>query len=169
MEPVSDYLPSVLNEQLLTPDFYYLFFLLEAMAACGKPEEALRSVRKYWGEVVSSGSPTIWEAGVHSPGKAAFGGSASLCHGFSTAPAAYLQRVALGIVPLEAGFRQFRFEPQLPELGFAKGRVPTPHGAIRVNWHWENGGFEAELVVPPGCVASTPAGELPAGVHRVHW
>ena len=169
MEPVTDYLPSVLDEHLLTPDFYYLFFLLEAMAECGKPGVALRNIRNYWSQVVESGSPTIWEAGVHCPGKAAFGGSASLCHGFSTAPAAFLQRVGLGVTPLEPGFRRFRFAPQLPELRFAQGRVPTPYGAIRASWRCENGEFHAELAVPSGCVASTPAGEFPSGLHRFHW
>lgn len=169
MAPASDYLPSVLDEGLLTPDFYYLFFLLEAMVSCGRPRDALECIRHYWADVVVSGSPTIWEAGVHSPGKAAFGGSASLCHGFSTAPAAFLQRVVLGVIPLEAGFRRFRFEPQLPELCFAKGRVPTPHGAIHASWHWDNGEIQAELTVPPECMAATPAGEFQSGTHQFHW
>ena len=135
----------------------------------GAHKEALAYIRRHWGRMLDSGTPTLWENGVHKKGKAGFGGSASLCHGFSTAPAAYLQSAVLGIRPLEPGFTSFAFEPQFPELKFAQGLVPTPHGAIRCRWSVEENRIKATLTVPPECTAKTPAGIFPAGVYELEW
>ncbi len=45
------------------------------------------------------------------------------------------QNFLLGVEPVEPGFRVFRIAPQPPEgLDWARGRVPTPHGLIEVEW-----------------------------------
>ena len=45
------------------------------------------------------------------------------------------QTYLLGVEPLEPGFRTFRLAPQPPnDLAWARGRVPTPHGTIEVEW-----------------------------------
>ena len=157
------------DESLLTPELYYGIFLLEAMERTGDAAAALRLIRRHWGAMLDSGTPTLWENGVHKIGKEGFGGSASLCHGFSTAPAAFLQTAILGIAPLEPGFARFRFRPLCLETRFAQGRVPTPHGAIRCRWEHRGGEVHATLEVPEGCTAETPAGQLPAGKHDIVW
>ena len=81
----------------------------------------------------------------------------------------FLQTAALGVAPLAPGFAQFRFAPRCPELRFAHGRVPTPHGAIRCRWEAKDGAIRAELEVPPDCVAVTPAGEFAEGKHSLSW
>ena len=154
---------------LLTPELYYCIFLLDAMERIGDTASALRLIRQYWGKMLDSGTPTLWENGVYKVGKSGFGGSASLCHGFSSAPVSFLQTAALGVTPLEPGFVRFGFVPRCPELGFAQGRVPTPHGAIRCRWEVRDGRYFAALEVPPGCVAVTPAGEFAAGKHTFDW
>ena len=46
------------------------------------------------------------------------------------------QTAFLGVEPLEPGFRTFRIAPQPPDgLAWARGAVPTPHGAIELEWH----------------------------------
>ena len=160
---------SLFDEKLLAPELYYGIFLLDAMAQGDAHQGALDYIRKYWGAMLDSGTPTLWENGVHKKGKAGFGGSASLCHGFSTAPAAYLQTAVLGIAPLEPGFTRFLFAPRLPELKFAQGHVPTPHGAIRCFWECVNGTMNAQITVPEKCTAETPAGIFGAGTHKLNW
>jgi hypothetical protein len=156
--------------ELLTPELYYSIFILDAMEEMGTPHEALAYIRRHWGAMLDSGTPTLWENGVHKKGKAGFGGSASLCHGFSTSPAAFLQSAVLGVTPLEPGFKVFSFDPLLPEVGFAQGHVPTPHGAIRCSWRRiHKNSMTATLHVPYGCTAKTPAGEFPAGDHELSW
>ena len=169
-----EYCHPLSDSELLTPELYYSIFILDAMEEMGTPHYALAYIRRHWGAMLDSGTPTLWENGVHKKGKAGFGGSASLCHGFSTSPAAFLQSAVLGVKPLEPGFRVFSFDPLLPEVEFAQGHVPTPHGAIRCSWRRHEGRHNefwmtATLHVPDGCKAKTPAGEFPAGDHELSW
>ena len=157
------------DENLLTPELYYCIFLLDAMERTGDVGGVLKLIRRYWGRMVDSGTPTLWENGVHKRGKSGFGGSASLCHGFSSSPASFLQTAVLGIRPLAPGFARFSFAPLCPEPGFAQGRVPTPHGAIRCRWEAAEGRIRATLEIPGNCVAVTPAGEFAAGKHSFDW
>lgn len=158
---------AVANETLLTPELYYCIHLLDALEMTGKYADALKLIHTHWGSMLDSGTPTLWENGVHMKGKAGFGGSASLCHAFSSAPASFLQTAVLGITPLTAGFGTFKFAPVCPGIRFAHGTVPTPHGAIRVKWEVQNNGkIAATLQVPENCTAQTPAGIFTAGNHQ---
>ncbi len=167
--PDGAFLDALRDEKLLVPELYYWIFLLDALTKLGHAPEALQCVRRWWGPMLDSGTPTLWENGVYNQGKAGFGGSASLCHGFSSAPAAFLQTSVLGIAPSAPGFSEFVFRPECPEVRFAHGMVPTPHGTIRVSWRIEGSSFEAELTVPEGCRAVTPAGIRGPGDHRLVW
>jgi len=166
--------PGVLQKVLLDgsffpPELFYGSFILLAMKKCAFHNEALAYIRKYWGPILDSGTPTLWENGVYTPGKAGFGGSASLCHGFSTSPVDFLQTVILGISPAEPGFSAFRFAPTPCGLKFAHGSVTTPRGAIQASWKIENSSITAELFIPEGCRALTPIGPRPAGRHSLTW
>ena len=69
------------------------------------------------------------------------------------------QTSILGVEPLEPGFRVFRIAPQMPEgIEWARGKVPTPHGMIEVEWHVTTRGqqqkdnpasLELAFTVPP--------------------
>ncbi len=157
------------DETLLTPELYYNIFLLDAMEHGGSTADALKLIRTHWGKMLDSGTPTLWENGVHKIGKAGFGGSASLCHGFSSAPAAFLQTAVLGIRPTAPGFTRFAFAPLATGIGFAQGRVPTPYGTIRCKWEYANAKYSATLYVPENCTVSTPAGEFTAGNWSLEW
>ena len=76
----------LLDDSYFPPELFYGSFIQLAMKKHRFHEEELAYIRKYWGPVLNSGTPTLWENGVYSAGKAGFGGSASLCHGFSTSP-----------------------------------------------------------------------------------
>jgi len=155
------------DESLLTPELYYGIFLLVGYEKAQEPLAALRYIRTHWGKMLDSGTPTLWENGVHKIGKAGFGGSASLCHGFSSSPAAFLQTVILGVAPLAPGFTRFKFAPQCADLSFAKGVIPTPAGSIRVQWEKKDGLLLASIHVPSGCTAETEQGILTAGEHTL--
>lgn len=147
------------DNNLLMPELYLHYFIFHAMLLCGKEEEGLERIRKYWGAIVNTGSPTIWEAGVYKCGKEAFGGDGSLCHGFSTSPIDFFQTVILGIRPISPGFETFKVEPRTLGLNFVEGRVPTPHGNIYLKWKRIDAYLEVELRVPPKTVAEIKNGE----------
>ncbi|MEI8078548.1 MAG: alpha-L-rhamnosidase C-terminal domain-containing protein [bacterium] len=156
------------DHRLLAPELYLSFFVFQAMRRCGQEAAALERIRKYWGPIVASGSPTIWEAGVHGQGKAAFDGNASLCHGFATAPVDFLQTVILGVEPLKPGFAEFRLAPRPCGLKFAHGRIPTPTGNIQVRWEARGNELRVDLNVPPGTQALCDDGRVfAAGQHQL--
>ena len=75
------------------------------------------------------------------------------------------QNFLLGVEPVEPGFRVFRIAPQPPDgLAWARGRVPTPHGLIEVEWRREcgqadcrNAGGLASNSTPRGRAVLAPA------------
>lgn len=160
---------NLLSERNFTPELFYGSFILLAMKKHGLYREALDYIRRFWGPMLDSGTSTLWENGVYSSGKAGFGGSASLCHGFSTSPVDFLQTVLLGVFPVRPGFAEFQFDPVPCGLSFAHGMVPTPHGTIRVSWKLQEDSIQAELLVPECTLAHTPAGDFGPGNHSFVW
>ena len=157
---------AISDESLLKPDYYLHYFWFQAAASAGKAQEALDRIRRYWGRCIDTGSPTLYEAGIHTFGKQAMDGSGSLCHAFGTIPVAFLHEVILGVRALAPGFREFSFAPNRFDLDFAEGRipVPVPSGCIRVRLTVEY----TELTVPAGCTAVLPNGvRLNAGFHKL--
>ena len=71
-----------------------------------------------------------------------------------TAIAALFSAYILGVEPVEPGYRRFEVRPQpVREVTWAKGVVPTPHGAVVAEWNREAEAFTLSLTVPKGCVA----------------
>lgn len=151
-------LDALLDADLPAPDLYLQHLALRALTACGAADRALERIRRYWGPIALSGSPTVWECGVHTPGKAAFGNAGSLCHGFSTAPIDFLQTVVLGVRPLEPGFARCRIAPHSLGLEQARGRVPTPRGDLEIAWTRAGGATAATIRVPAGIALDLPSG-----------
>lgn len=148
----------------LIPEYYLHYFWFKAARIAGLEEESLCRIRHYWGRCMAAGSPTLYEAGIHKFGKDAMHGTGSLCHAFGTIPVNVLQTMILGVEPLEPGFRLFRFDPNLFDLDFARGRIPAPTGNIKVEVNKET----AEITVPQGCTAILPdSRKLQAGNHSI--
>ncbi len=154
------------NPSLLQPELYLHHFVFKAMSDNRQYPSVMERIQKYWGEVIKTGTPTLWEAAIHQHGKAAFGNIGSLCHGFGTTPVNYFQTVILGVIPLEPGFKRFAFNPVYHDLDFAEGRVPTPSGTIHVHWRKNGDKLSVGLTVPFGLTAQTTAGEFSAGIHN---
>ncbi|MCX6997370.1 MAG: discoidin domain-containing protein, partial [Kiritimatiellaeota bacterium] len=79
-----------------------------------------------------------------------------------TAIAYQFSAYLLGVVPLEPGFRRFQVRPlPVKEVSWARGLVPTPHGAIDVGWEMKETALRLKLTVPGGTEADVvlPGGE----------
>lgn len=151
------------REDLLAPELFFHHFLLRAMVETGQEIQALKVIRKYWLPIVNSGSPTIWEYGVHGKGKSSFDGNGSACHGFSTTPVDFFQTVILGIRPLSDGFSRCRISPQCLDLTFAHGSIPTPSGLIKVSWKRNGSAMILSVEVPEKISAELPDGRIFSG------
>jgi alpha-L-rhamnosidase len=123
---------------------FYAHFVYEALCKHGRLADALRMMRERFGPMLARGATTLWES---------FEPSASLCHGFSASPTYQLSRRILGITPASPGFAGIEFSPDLANLDFARGVVPSLRGDFAVSLQRNSHGFTAQLEAPAGvCV-----------------
>jgi hypothetical protein len=135
------------------------FYRLQSTFMMGMTDEALAEIRRYWGHMLRYDATSCWDVcdtrseGIARPDTHAM----SHCHGWSAGPAYLLPTYVLGVQSTEPGFKRVRIAPQLGDLQWAEGVVPTPHGDIMVHWdHAETlqgtinlpMGIEGEVVLP---------------------
>ena len=84
--------------------------------------------------MLEAGATTVWES--FPTGTTGSGGfpTRSHCHAWSSAPSYYLNRIVLGVVPVEPSAAKVKLSPYLSGLKWAKGTVATARGTISVGW-----------------------------------
>jgi len=111
------------------------FYLLQAWFNAGLAREALDEMRSYYGQMLRSGATTTWElVDRRVPGiDHIVVAGRSHCHGWSAGAAYHLSAQVLGVTPSSPGYRTVVIRPQLGDLAWAEGEIPTPHGNIHVS------------------------------------
>ncbi len=134
---------------------YFSFYVLAAMYKAGRHEQALQYIRQRWGEMLDWGATTWWE--MWQP-------LASFCHGWSAAPTHDLPAEFLGVKPVAPGWNEIEIKLRFTDLAWAKGRVPTPRGEVKVEWRINakspklglriaKSPFEMTIEIPSACTA----------------
>jgi len=153
---------------------FYGYYMLEAMAKAGDVQRGIDTVRDYWGGMLDMGATSFWEdfnvawtnnafrvdempvAGkkdIHGDyGEFCYKGFRhSLCHGWSSGPAAWLIEHVLGIQPTDVGCKTVRVKPCLGDLAWAEGSFPTPQGVVRVRHEKRpDGSVKSDIQAPAG-------------------
>ena len=135
---------------------FYGYYMLEAMSAANENGRALETVRDYWGGMLDMGATSFWEDFNLAWTNGAFrideprvvgkkdihgdygdfcyqGFRHSLCHGWSSGPAAWCINNVLGIRPLDVGCETVEVKPCLGDLDWAEGAMALPNGrAVKV-------------------------------------
>lgn len=151
---------------------FYGYYMLEALAKDGKYNEAMDIISDYWGAMLDLGATTFWENFNYSerliasridelPVQSKFdihadGGDfcyvglrASLSHGWASGPTSWLTEHVLGFKVLEPGSRTVLIKPNLGNLKFAEGSLPTPFGEIFVkHTRLADGKIHSEIDAP---------------------
>lgn len=149
------------------------YFILQAMAAIGRYDEALVTVRDNWGGQLSYGGTTYFEvfrpdwlrflAG-NDPVPNSQSGWTSLAHPWGGGVSAWLSHDVLGIRPTSPGFATVDIWPQLgTTLSWVSGSVPTPRGPVSAQLDVESG--DGKVTIPPGAVARVG---IPAAGRRIN-
>ncbi len=130
---------------------FYGYYMIEAMSAADEHQRALDTVRDYWGGMLDMGATSFWEdfnlawtnnafridempvkgkKDIHGDyGDFCYKGFRhSLCHGWSSGPAAWCIANVLGVKPIGVGCREFKIEPHLGGLEWAEGSYALPGG-----------------------------------------
>ena len=146
------------NNGVVSP--YYNNYVIYAMSRTGHTADTLRVLRDYWGAMLAEGATTCWEAYDPQWPKSDFhanlyadgnhGYFVSLCHGWSSGPTSWLTERVLGVRPTGAGYRTAEIAPELGDLSWAEGDVPTPHGLIHVHAEKAENGLAVQVTLPSG-------------------
>ncbi len=72
------------------------------------------------------------------------------CHGWSSLPIYEFTNRALGVSPLEPGYRKIRIAPFINGRPMAEGTVASIRGDIHVRWEKRGGGIELTAQTPVG-------------------
>lgn len=147
------------------------YFILKAIAECSGEDKAIEIMKEYYGGMLDRGATSFWEdfnvEWLDGSGRVdeltpdglndlhgdhgAFcykGFRHSLCHGWSCGPVQFLTEKILGVEVLTAGCKKIRVSPKLGNLEYAKGKFPTPYGAVEINAYKQNGKTIVETSAP---------------------
>lgn len=120
--------------QIVTP--YAKFYEMESLLKCGQFQCVLDEIRRYWGGMLALGATSFWEQfnpeetvpDVYGMYGRKYG--KSLCHAWGSSPLYLLGKYFLGVRPTAPGYQQYMIEPNLGDLAYVEGKVPTPLGDI---------------------------------------
>ncbi len=144
---------------------YGMTYVLDALMALPNAETAaaLGKMRAYYRPLLERGFTSFPETDLVNGAKAAHVPgighdwhrrhdrySNSLAHASSATQPAFLGRHILGVWPSEAGFAECEIKPNLGDLEWAEGAVPTPRGMIKLRHEKKNGGFVSKVELPEG-------------------
>jgi alpha-L-rhamnosidase len=141
-----------------------LYFTGEVLAAQECYTELLGLIRDRWSDMLDRGATSTWETFQGFTDTRMLGmWSRSWCHAWSASPAYLLSRYIMGISPLEPGYQKALIEPQLCDLIWVEGKMPTPMGTIGLHAERETDKFVLRVNLPAGVPAQV---RLPAGKKR---
>jgi hypothetical protein len=150
------------NDGVITP--YYGYFVLQALSDAGQTSAGEQLLTRYWGGMLAEGATTFWESydpywpkedfHSHLDADRTIGFNTSLCHGWSSGPTSWLTERVLGVSPTGGGFRTVSIAPDLGNLQWVQGTVPTPRGPIRAGASRLSSGMSVRIVLPPGTKAT---------------
>ena len=155
---------------------FYGYYMLQAMAKAGDYAGAMDFISEFWGAMIDLGATTFWEdfhtdwlkedvapitelvpAGkkdIHGDfGAYCYQGFRhSLCHGWASGPTAWLSQHVLGVEIVEPGYKVVRINPNLGNLEWVEGAVPTPYGDIKISHRKDADGKVVSKVDAPSGV-----------------
>jgi alpha-L-rhamnosidase len=144
------------EDQMVEAQPFFRYVLHDGLARAGRAD-LLADLCLDWQEFVDRGEttwPECWRGGTH-------------CHGWSSTPTRDLVWYVLGVQPAAPGFEAVRVAPRPGTLDWVQGRVPTPHGFVKVRASSDE--IDIDSPVPILCDPHGPQAprRLPAGHHRV--
>ncbi len=154
------------------------YYILRALAQCGRGADALTFMKEYYGGMLDAGARTFWEDfsldwrgspidRLPTPGEGDIHGDNgtfcyqgfrhSLCHGWSCGPIPFLMHTVLGVGLVQDGCKRLTVRPSLCGLTRAEGSYPTPLGPVRI-LHEKRGEKIVTSIDAPDGVTVVPDG-----------
>ncbi|OBS20218.1 hypothetical protein FPOA_06604 [Fusarium poae] len=110
---------------------------LRAAFESGDQHTAKQLLKTLWAPMANPAKAnytnTFWET-LDTDGTPGLGIMTSLCHGWAAGPTAELSKWVLGVQVDKPRFAEWKVQPTLLGLEWARGHVPTEKGTIEVDW-----------------------------------
>ncbi len=166
------------NENILSVDplhnlsTFLGYYILKARGEAGDIDGTIDLMDQFWGRMIELGATTFFEDfnlewaenayrldefvpeggndlhGDH--GDYCYKGFRhSLCHGWASGPAAYIQEYILGVKVLSPGCKKVSVQPHLGRLSFVHGTYPTPYGVITIDARKSENKVVVKICAPP--------------------
>ncbi len=149
------------------------YYVLKARGEAGDIDGTIELMDKFWGKMIELGATTFFEDFNLDWTKDAYridefvpadkndihgdhgnycylGFRHSLCHGWASGPAAFIQEYILGVKVLAPGCKKVSIKPSLGKLSFVKGTYPTPYGIISIEAKKTDTGLDVKIDAPEG-------------------
>jgi hypothetical protein len=126
----------------------------------GSAASAIEEIKRLYGWMASHDpGHTDWE-GIGAGGSMYEGPYTSAAHGWSTGVVSALTNDLLGAAPVTPGYASWSVTPHPGSVTWARGQLPTPHGALQVSWTNSQHRFTITVEAPPGTTGTIT---LPGG------
>jgi len=128
----------VLAEKPLNTQPWFMHWVFQSIDHAGLFEKYGTSQIRRWRIVPETQSfREMWNGG-------------DLSHGWCSTPLVQMSSRILGVRPASPGFKTILIRPQLCDLTWAKGSVPTPLGNVAVAWTLMKDKLELDVTIPAG-------------------
>ena len=143
---------------------FAILYLYETLEKLDRPQEILTSIRDNYRPMLKSGATTVWEMFPSSRFRLEGFPTRSHCHGWSAAPAYFLNRLVLGIRQTAPGGREFVISPWVEGLDWAEGACLAQTGLVRVAWRKSGQKLEISVSAPKDVIWKFQTNESLAGL-----
>ena len=128
----------VLAEKPLNTQPWFMHWVFQAIDHAGLFDQFGTDQMRRWQIVPETQSfHEMWNGG-------------DLSHGWCSTPLVQMSARVLGVTPSVPGFKTVSIRPELCDLQWAKGKVPTPQGDVAVSWILGVNKLELDVIVPNG-------------------
>lgn len=150
---------------------FMAYYILSALHKVGKGEEALKTMKEYFGKMLDLGATSFFEdfdvdwtdnctklyeipdgtkKDIHGDfGNYCYTGYRhSLCHGWASGAIPFLTETVLGVEIAEAGCKVLKIHPYLFGLKYVKGDFPTPLGVVHIEHNIVDGRVKTKVSSP---------------------
>jgi alpha-L-rhamnosidase len=141
------------QNQIVMAEPFMSYTVHDAVAMAGLAGR-LPELYQRWSTFLTGGYDTIgedWKHGTH-------------VHGWSCTPTKDMVFYTLGVTPAEPGYTKAKIAPNLGNLEWAEGKVPTPHGLISVRVESDRVHIDSPVPVilelPGQPICELPSGEF---------
>ena len=128
----------------------YVWHVIDALAQAGRAAEAWAYLSLCYEKMLNGAGPHFLSESWVTTRQVKVLSVVSSIHGGGAGVAFLLSCQALGVQPLEPGFKRTRIEPRIGNLTWAKGVFPSVRGDIAVEWKRKGKTFELEVALPDG-------------------